>query len=102
VKSLVANALAARRVLPVQITTARDGDMAVISVGDDRPPIRPGEVENAFGPFSTSATYWTGLGLSVARQIAESHKGGVRIDERDGVTWFRLEVPAKPAEPREL
>lgn len=93
VRSLMANAAAARRKEPVRIMTSLDGDMAVVSVGDDRPPMSPEDLANAFGPFSTSATNWTGLGLSVARQILESHKGSARVVTHKGITWFRLEVP---------
>lgn len=93
VRSLIANAIAARKSESVSITTTLEGEAVVVSIGDDRPAMSQSEIENAFGPFATSATHWTGLGLSVARQIIESHGGHARVVVREGRTWFQLEIP---------
>jgi signal transduction histidine kinase len=92
-KSILANAAAARREQPVRVSTYRDDGYVVFKVGDDRPVMTAEELEAAFGAFSSSATQWTGLSLSVARQIARRHNGDVIVDWEDGFTWFRLRLP---------
>ena len=45
--------------------------------------------------FITSKPDGVGLGLFVARQIAESHRGGLRWERNDGWTCFRFEFPLR-------
>jgi PAS domain S-box-containing protein len=98
VNALLSNALAAGRDEPIRVTTEAQGDVIVLSVGDNRPEITPEEGEALFGPFSSTATQWTGLGLSVARQIARRHNGDVVAESVGGTTWFRLRLPAADGE----
>jgi signal transduction histidine kinase len=46
-----------------------------------------------FEPFVTDKPEGTGLGLAVAKQIAESHGGSLRWFREDGVTCFEVELP---------
>jgi nitrogen-specific signal transduction histidine kinase len=50
-------------------------------------------VGRLFEPFVTGKPDGTGLGLFVARQIAEDHGGAIRWDRRDGMTEFIVELP---------
>lgn len=88
-----------------------DGDHAVITVTDAGPAIPPGEAMRAVlePPASepAGARSGGGLGLSVARTIAELHGGalGVRNQPDGGVAffvWLPLADPsvASPTEPR--
>jgi signal transduction histidine kinase len=47
-----------------------------------------------FEPFVTSKPEGVGLGLAVARQIAEGHGGRISWLRREGRTCFRVELPA--------
>jgi signal transduction histidine kinase len=49
--------------------------------------------ERLFEPFVTGKPDGTGLGLYVARQVAEVHGGSLRLERRDGMTCFSLEIP---------
>lgn len=93
VKALIGNAASLDKNAPILIRTSRDGGMAILGVGDRRPHLTEERHRALFEPFFVSATEWTGLGLSVARQIATRHGGDVTVHEEDGVTWFCLTLP---------
>jgi signal transduction histidine kinase len=68
-------------------------DHAVLAIRDSGPgpaeAIRP----QLFEPFVTEKPDGTGLGLFVARQIAEAHGGTIGWQQADGMTCFHLELP---------
>ncbi len=73
---------------------AEDGGVA-ITVVDNGPGLAPAEAEAAFTPFFTTKPGGSGIGLSLARQIALAHGG--RLEHRPaprGGAMFRLLLPA--------
>ena len=56
-------------------------------------------IERLFEPFSTTKPEGVGLGLTVARQVAESHGGRLEFSRGVGATCFELTLPAVAAEP---
>ncbi|HEV7223894.1 MAG TPA: ATP-binding protein [Pirellulales bacterium] len=50
-------------------------------------------VERLFEPFSTTKPEGVGLGLAVARQVAELHGGSLNFARFDGATCFELSLP---------
>lgn len=82
--NLVRNAVEAmehsvRRELTISIRTAEDG-MVVIKVTDSGPGIDPSVAPKLFQPFVTSKHNGTGIGLSIARTIIETHGGQLALD----------------------
>jgi signal transduction histidine kinase len=82
-------------------------DGAVLEVSDTGIGLAPGEAELVFDRFFRSSTTaaqqipGTGLGLFIARAIAEAHGGQISAGGRDGDgTTFRIELPAQlPPQP---
>ncbi len=80
---------------PVASVTVADGDL-VFAVRDFGPGIDPSDLGRIFEPFFTTRTQGTGLGLPVAKRIAELHGGSVHADSHpEGGAVFRILLPAK-------
>lgn len=86
VRNLVANAL--RYGQTARITIERRGGHVLIRVEDDGPGIAPDLIETMMQPFTrgepsrNSATGGAGLGLTLARAIAEQHGGQLTLSNR--------------------
>lgn len=71
-----------------RLSVRRDGDLAVVTVSDDGPGVPDSELETVFEPFHrlessrNRDTGGAGLGLSVARALAEAHKGSMSLYNR--------------------
>lgn len=70
----------------VELTVARRDAEVVLSVADDGPGIAAADSERVFERFVRldGATGGAGLGLPIARWIAEAHGGRLVLDARDG------------------
>jgi signal transduction histidine kinase len=66
---------------------------AIIEVSDTGPGPPPEVAARLFEPFVTGKPDGVGLGLAVAKQVAEAHGGSIQW-RRDGAhTCFRIELP---------
>src|SRR5262249_58072674 len=81
---------------PPEARVALENGGLVFTVRDFGVGLPDGKAERIFDPFFTTRTSGTGLGLAVARRIAELHGG--RIVAANGVgggALFRVELPRK-------
>ena len=82
----------ARRVV---IAAGRHGVRAVvITVDDDGPGIAPARREDAFRAFESDSAGGTGLGLTIARDIARAHGGDITLEDSPlGGLRARIQLP---------
>jgi signal transduction histidine kinase len=66
-----------------------------IDIGDNGAGVPPGDVTRIFRPFHTTKAEGTGVGLSLARQIALAH-GGTLTLQPGSPTTFRMCLPSCP------
>lgn len=79
------------------VTAARDGDEAVIGVGDTGVGISEELSGRIFEPFVTTKRRGTGLGLARVHDIMERHGGSVRfVSVPFAGTTFTLRLPLLP------
>lgn len=73
---------------------AQEDGRLVFEVRDSGPGLPAGSEMRIFDPFFTTRTNGTGLGLAVARHVAEMHGGRITAyNHPDGGAVFRLELP---------
>jgi signal transduction histidine kinase len=88
VRNLIGNAL--RYGKQARVSLVRQGQRAVIRIDDDGPGIPPDKIATMLEPFKrgepsrNSETGGAGLGLTLARAIAEQHGGSLTIANRHG------------------
>jgi signal transduction histidine kinase len=79
---------------PVALRGAvRDGHY-VVEVEDQGAGIPAETQARIFEPFFTTREKGSGLGLPLARKLAEAHRGTLTLESRPGRTCFRLTLPA--------
>ena len=83
--SLLVNAIDASQPGDViELTSRREGDLAILGVLDRGPGIRPELLARVMEPGVTTKENGTGLGLTLVRALAEQHGGGLRLRNREG------------------
>ncbi|HEX6048307.1 MAG TPA: ATP-binding protein, partial [Gemmatimonadaceae bacterium] len=90
---------------PVELSARRAGDLIEFLVEDRGPGVPPAERERIFEPFyrpgaSPPDAGSAGLGLSIARRLAEAQGGNLRYEPRHrGGSRFIFSVPAADLTP---
>ncbi|OQX72549.1 MAG: PAS domain-containing sensor histidine kinase, partial [Campylobacteraceae bacterium 4484_4] len=80
----------------IDIRIYRDGNEAVVEIGDNAGGIEPEVIERIFEPYFTTkhAAQGTGLGLFMSKMIVEkSFDGSVNVENRDGGARFSIRLP---------
>lgn len=86
----------------ISVRTARDGAGCVIEVSDTGEGIPANDISNVFEPFFTTRRdrKRIGLGLTVAKEIVNIHKGEISVDSIRGEgTVVRIVLPSIPFTP---
>jgi two-component system OmpR family sensor kinase len=79
----------------VTVSADRHNGAAEFTVADSGPGLGDGPAEQVFERFYTGdATRGAGLGLAIARELAERMDGRILLRVRPGTTVFTLELPA--------
>lgn len=101
VENLVSNALDALRGgsgTLVRMTLAVDGEDALIRVEDDGPGVPEGRQEEIFRLGVTGRPTGSGLGLPLARAVAQAHGGTLSVEQSaSGGASFELRLPLQPS-----
>ena len=100
VRNLVRNAVQAAGAEKVKLAVKASDAEVCLSVEDRGPGVPPNELEHLFERFYTKRKQGgTGVGLSVAQQIARQHGGDISVTSTVGVgTCFTLSLPSLGAQ----
>ncbi|HKG21195.1 MAG TPA: ATP-binding protein [Blastocatellia bacterium] len=64
----------------VKVKTSKNGDNSLlVEIADDGSGMDPETLRRLFEPFYTTKSTGTGLGMAIARKIAELHRGDLKI-----------------------
>jgi signal transduction histidine kinase len=78
----------------IALALERTPTAALIRVSDNGPGIPAKQLKEIFLPFVTTKMKGMGLGLSICKEIVESHRGQVEASSRAGAgAEFRVQVP---------
>ena len=80
----------------LRVSTRRDGDDAVVGIGDNGPGIPPAIQPHIFEPFFTTKDVGqgSGLGLDIAyRIVVAQHHGAIAVQSEPGHTLFEVRLP---------
>ncbi len=92
VTNLVDNAR--RHATAIRLSVQPQGRSVCVLVDDDGPGIAPDRRESVFKPFESGAHDGTGLGLTIARDIARAHGGEILLEASPlGGLRARLRLP---------
>ncbi|MBN2362448.1 MAG: HAMP domain-containing histidine kinase [Deltaproteobacteria bacterium] len=78
----------------VSVACERTGTGLCFSVADDGPGMTAEQTAQALQPFATTKAHGTGLGLPLARRLAEAHGGNLLLQSTPGRgTIARIAIP---------
>jgi signal transduction histidine kinase len=105
VTNLLVNAMQHGGGGPIEVTVEGTHDVTTVVVRDHGPGVSQSDRERIFGRFEHTAAppdarapgLGLGLGLYIAREIVEAHRGTIGVDSSPrGGAAFRFELPLRP------
>jgi signal transduction histidine kinase len=87
---------------PITLSAGEENGLVSISVRDEGPGLTELEQSRVFEKFyrarrDHASVQGTGMGLAIAREIAEAHGGAIRVESELGVGCrFTVTLPAAP------
>ena len=87
----------------LMVSTLGTPESVMITVRDNGPGMTPGVMQKMFNPFFTTRNtgHNTGLGLSLAHDIAREHGGDIQVESELGAyTEMRVLLPIEPTPER--
>lgn len=91
-----AEAVAAAEAPIVRLSAVEDGSGIAFSVFDNGPGVPADRLQEIFVPFFTTKAAGSGIGLTLARQIALAHGGRMEaLNQPGGGVLFRMTLPIK-------
>jgi signal transduction histidine kinase len=86
----------------IELRLSVEGERACVDVLDRGPGLPEGPVERLFDPYVSTKNRGSGLGLSLVRDVAQAHGGGITLENREGGgARARFWVPLASARARE-
>jgi len=83
----------------IRVTLEPEDDAVRIVVADEGKGISPEHLPSLFRPFFTTKGHGTGLGLSLARRMVESHGGTIKVESKLGEgAQFTILLPVRCAQ----
>ena len=83
----------------IRVSLEPEDDAVAIVIADEGKGIAPEHLPNLFRPFFTTKGHGTGLGLSLARRMVESHGGTITVESKPGEgARFTVLLPVRKAE----
>ena len=80
----------------IKMFTEEGENYIALAVSDQGSGIETGNIEKIFDPFFSTKDRGTGLGLTIAHKIMQSHNGFIKADKNEDTgSTFRLYFPKK-------
>jgi signal transduction histidine kinase len=93
--ALYDNAISASapRVPSISTRAHIEGVLALVEIRDDGPGVPPEIASRIFDPLVTGNSGGTGLGLALARRIAQAHGGSIMLVDSPRGACFQIRIP---------
>jgi signal transduction histidine kinase len=89
-----ADAMAETEKRVLSIASKIEGDVIKIAISDTGTGILAEDLQRIFDPFfTTKGEHGTGLGLFIAKQVVEGHKGSITVETGSRGTTFVISLP---------
>jgi len=76
------------------VQTSSEGPNALIRISDTGVGIEPERIDRIFDAYYSTRPQGSGLGLSTAKKIVESHNGTISVTSKPGKgTSFTIKLP---------